>query len=150
MAGIGSENTAPEIIIRKALHSAGFRYRVHDKRYPGRPDIVLPKYRAIININGCFWHGHGCYLFKLPATKTDFWDEKIRQNSERDERNLVALKEAGWRVCNLWECAVKGVVHRNYLPTTVSAISEWLKGNDDYLEIDGGASAQDAPRFFIP
>lgn len=147
MAGIGNANTAPEIIIRKALHASGFRYRTHDKRYPGKPDIVLPKYRAIINVNGCFWHGHECYLFKLPDTKTDFWQNKIRENVERDKRNLAALREAGWRVCVVWECAVKGAVHRESIPTTIKVLSDWLKGSDDYLEIDGGASGQDNPRF---
>lgn len=149
MAGIGPKNSAPEIIIRKALHSAGFRFRLHDKRYPGRPDIVLPKYRVIINVNGCFWHGHGCYLFKLPATRTDFWEEKIRQNRQRDDKNLIALMEAGWRVCKLWECSLKGSVHRKFLPVTISAISDWIRGESVYIEISGGTSSQDTPQYLI-
>lgn len=147
MAGISGRNTGPEITIRKALHAQGFRYRIHDKRYPGTPDIVLPKYQALINVNGCFWHGHGCYLFKMPETKTEFWHKKIHDNKTRDERNNEALENAGWRVCTIWECALKGAFHRKHLPDIIRTLSDWLFGSSRYLEFDGGFSGKDVPRY---
>jgi DNA mismatch endonuclease, patch repair protein len=149
MSGIGGRNTGPEVAIRKALHAKGFRFRIHDRRYPGTPDIVLPKYRALINVNGCFWHGHGCYLFRMPETRTEFWQKKIHENMTRDDRNHVALENTGWRVCIVWECAIKGAFHREYLPDIIRVLSDWLVGSSRYLEFDGGFSGKDVPRFTV-
>ena len=108
MSGIRGKNTQPEILIRHGLHRLGFRYRLHGSKLPGRPDIVLPKFNAVILVHGCFWHGHDCRYFKLPTTRTGFWKEKIDGNRARDSRNLDSLLTAGWRVCIVWECAVRG------------------------------------------
>jgi len=108
MSGIGGKNTKPEMLVRKALFRRGFRYRLHDKRYPGRPDIVLPRYKAFILVHGCFWHGHGCHLFKWPSTRPEFWTEKITRNRERDAEQLAKHLANGFRVLTIWECALKG------------------------------------------
>lgn len=105
MSRIKSSNTKPEEIVRKYLFSKGFRYRKNDKRYPGKPDIVLPKYKTVIFINGCFWHGHkGCKYYVVPKTNTDFWLNKINHNIERDQKQINQLKMEGWNVIVVWEC----------------------------------------------
>lgn len=109
MSGIKAKDTKPEMAIRKMLHAAGFRYRLHDKRLPGKPDLVLPKYRTAVFVHGCFWHGHeSCSLFRIPKSKTEFWEGKISQNIKRDSRNISELLANGWRVLVIWECATKG------------------------------------------
>jgi DNA mismatch endonuclease (patch repair protein) len=108
MSRIKGKNTKPEEIVRKYLFSKGFRYRKNDKRLPGTPDIVLPKYKTVIFVNGCFWHGHkDCRYFVVPKTNTDFWLKKINTNLERDKRKQEALKELGWNVIVVWECELK-------------------------------------------
>lgn len=108
MSRIKNKNTKPEEIVRKYLFSKGFRYRKNDKRLPGTPDIVLPKYKTVIFVNGCFWHGHkDCRYFVIPKTNTDFWLNKINTNIERDKRKQEALKELGWNVIIVWECELK-------------------------------------------
>lgn len=114
MAKIPSTNTKPELIVRKFLFSKGFRYRVNDPRLPGKPDIVLPKYRTVVFVNGCFWHGHqGCGRSKLPKTNANFWKNKIGDNIERDKLNEELLKKGYWRVIVLWECQLKSKSSRN-------------------------------------
>lgn len=129
MAGIRGANTKPELLIRRALHARGFRYRLHARELPGRPDLVLPKYRAVIFVHGCFWHGHDCHLFKWPSSREDFWRAKIVANRERDARDLAALGEQGWRVLTVWECTLKGKMRRPF-DDLVAAISEWLKSDN--------------------
>lgn len=108
MSRIQGRNTKPEEIVRKYLFSQGFRYRKNDKRYPGTPDIVLPKYKTIIFVNGCFWHGHnGCRYFIWPQNNADFWKNKITRNIERDTLNYDKLKASGWKVILVWECDLK-------------------------------------------
>lgn len=108
MSRIKGKNTKPEEIVRKYLFSKGFRYRKNDKRLPGTPDIVLPKYKTVIFVNGCFWHGHkDCRYFVIPKTNTDFWLNKINTNVERDKRKQEVLKEHGWNVVVVWECELK-------------------------------------------
>lgn len=128
MAGIGPKNTRPELAIRKGLHRLGFRYRLHDKNIPGNPDLVLPKHNALIFVNGCFWHGHQCDLFRWPSTRPEFWREKIGKNMERDQRNLVHCKTLGWRVLTIWECALKGPSSIGPHRTLAEACS-WLLSN---------------------
>ncbi|MBK8973912.1 MAG: DNA mismatch endonuclease Vsr [Hahellaceae bacterium] len=107
MANIKAKNTKPEVAIRSALHRKGYRFRTHRKDLPGRPDIVLPKHCAVVFVNGCFWHGHSCSLFKWPKTRVCFWQQKILSNKERDRRNINKLREIGWRVCTVWECSTR-------------------------------------------
>lgn len=125
MAGIRGKDTRPEMILRRGLHARGFRYRLYDRRLPGSPDLVFPGRRAVIFIHGCFWHGHGCHLFRLPATRRAFWEAKIKGNRARDEAAEAALLAAGWRVLTIWECALKG---RERLPVdeVLDHAANWL------------------------
>lgn len=107
MSRIRSTNTRPEEMVRKYLFSKGFRYRKNDKRLPGKPDIVLPKYKTIIFVNGCFWHMHGCSRSHLPKSNEAYWEPKIKRNVERDQKNTKLLQEAGWNVLTVWECELK-------------------------------------------
>src|ERR1700710_200975 len=108
MAGIRGTNTAPEMILRCALHAEGFRYRLHDRRLPGKPDMVFSRHHAVIFAHGCFWHGHDCHLFKWPSTRSDFWKAKIERNRVVDARVASELAALGWRCGHVWECALKG------------------------------------------
>ena len=136
MSGIRGKNTKPELLIRKALHAWGFRYRLHCKDLPGNPDLCLPKYRAVIFVHGCFWHGHGCHLFKWPKTRSEFWREKIGRNRVVDEAAERSLAEDGWRQAIIWECALKGR-NRLSLEDVISTCADWLKSDRPRLEIKG-------------
>jgi DNA mismatch endonuclease (patch repair protein) len=107
MAAIKGSNTKPELAVRSALHRAGLRFRLHRKDLPGRPDIVLPKYKTVIFVHGCFWHRHGCANSVMPKTRREFWEEKLEGNRRRDSRQQEALRKAGWKVIIIWECAVR-------------------------------------------
>jgi DNA mismatch endonuclease, patch repair protein len=114
MAKIKGKNTRPEMIVRKFLFSKGFRYRIHDSRYPGSPDIILPKYHTAIFVHGCFWHGHeNCRASRLPTTNLEYWQEKIRQNLERDRRKIKLLVDNDWKVIIIWECKIKNKKQRD-------------------------------------
>src|SRR4051812_15356860 len=106
MSGIRGKNTKPEKVLRQLLHARGFRFRLH-ARLPGHPDIVLPKWNAVIFVHGCFWHRHECAIFKWPSTRPEFWRAKINGNAERDKRNEISLVEDGWRVGMVWECSLR-------------------------------------------
>ncbi|WP_308367528.1 MULTISPECIES: very short patch repair endonuclease [unclassified Microbulbifer] len=136
MSGIRGKDTKPEIAIRKALFREGFRYRIHYRKLPGKPDLVFPKYRAIILINGCFWHRHNCHLFKWPSTRVDFWREKINSNVARDAKNLAIYESLGWKVMTVWECAVKGRTHLS-TEEIVCIIINWLQFDSKSAEIAG-------------
>ena len=124
MSQIRSKNTKPEELVRKALFAAGFRYRKNDKRYPGHPDIILPKYKTMIFINGCFWHGHeGCRYFVWPKSNPDYWIPKINGNIERDKNIYSILKNQGWRIIIVWECELKKTV----LEDTIRKIFKQIK-----------------------
>ena len=127
MSGIQGKNTKPELMIRKALHGRGFRYRLHVKDLPGKPDIVLPKYKAAVEVNGCFWHRHDCNLFKWPSTREDFWRNKLEGNVQRDIQNQKKLEQFGWRVKVVWECDLKGKGRRP-LETVVDELANWILG----------------------
>ena len=108
MSKIRGKDTRPEMLVRKFLHANGFRYRLHDKRLPGKPDIVLPKYKSIVQVHGCFWHGHeGCKYFVIPKTKTEWWSDKISRTKEKDKENDQKLKKLGWKVITIFECELK-------------------------------------------
>jgi DNA mismatch endonuclease (patch repair protein) len=129
MAGIRSKNTRPEMVIRRALHRLGFRYRLHDRKLPGRPDLAFPKHRAVIFVNGCFWHGHGCHLFKMPATRTEFWSDKINANRNRDAKAMDALDQLGIRHRTVWECHLKGKSIEE-IDRLVEDIARWLNSRE--------------------
>lgn len=131
MAGIRAKNTAPELLIRRSLHRLGFRFRLHDKRLPGKPDLLLPKYGAVIFVHGCFWHGHDCPAFKWPTTRAEFWRSKIECNQEIDRHHVRALRETGWRVCVIWECSVR----KSGGDILAARIARWLAGTSRNLEI---------------
>jgi len=108
MSRIKGKNTKPEILVRKFLFSKGFRFRIHDKRLPGKPDIVLPKYKTVIFVNGCFWHGHtGCKYYIVPKTKTEWWLNKINRTITSDFEAIQSLKKEGWKTITVWECELK-------------------------------------------
>lgn len=136
MSGIKGKDTKPELIVRKSLHRAGFRYRLHDRRLPGKPDMVFPKWQAVIFVHGCFWHGHDCHLFRLPSTRTEFWKDKIDGNIERDRKSCSRLLADEWRVATVWECALKGKTKRN-IEEVVSSLSIWLQSDAKELEVRG-------------
>lgn len=125
MAGIRSKDTKPELTVRRGLHALGFRFRLHDKALPGRPDLVFPKYRAVIQIHGCYWHGHECAVGHLPADGGAYWGPKIAGNRERDARNEAALDALGWRQLTVWECALRGKA-RKPESAVISACAGWL------------------------
>ena len=112
MSKISSKDTKPETLVRKFLFSKGFRYRINVKTLPGKPDIVLPKYKTIIFVNGCFWHGHNCKKGKLPSSNTDFWKEKISNNKSRDAKNSDLLVKLGWKVIIIWQCEISKIDNR--------------------------------------
>lgn len=114
MSMIKGKNTKPEIIVRKFLHGNGLRYRLNDKRLPGKPDIVLTKYKTVIFVNGCFWHGHeNCKYFVIPKTRTEWWLEKIAKTKERDLKSKKTLENLGWKVITFWECSTKHNCEQN-------------------------------------
>lgn len=138
MAAVRSSDTSPELAIRKALHARGFRYRTNVRELPGKPDIVLPKYRAAIFVHGCFWHAHDCALFRLPATRRGFWKDKLERNQKRDEEVGNSLNEAGWRFLTVWECAIRGPERRT-LVTVIDEVISWLEEGQSSSEVRGDA-----------
>lgn len=135
MSGIRGRNTKPEILIRSLLHCKGFRFRLHVRDMPGKPDIVLPRYRAIVFVHGCFWHGHSCPLFKLPRTRSDFWSEKIERNRTNDDKAKKALLADGWRVGIIWECALRGAGKN--IEGVAHSLDEWLRSETPLIEVRG-------------
>ena len=136
MSGIRSKNTKPELMIRHGLHSRGLRYRLHSKRIPGKPDLVFPKYRAVIMIHGCFWHGHDCQLFRYPSSRADFWYKKIERNRERDREIFTLLTSSNWRILTIWECSLKGTA-KLPIDIIIDDTINWLKSSDCGMDIRG-------------
>ena len=134
MSKISGSNTKPEEIVRKYLFSRGLRFRKNDKRYFGKPDVVLPKYKAVIFVNGCFWHCHeGCRDFSIPKTNTDFWKTKLSGNVKRDELNYEKLKSSGWHVIIVWECELGTKVCSDRLEFLYQEITNQQKAQTDLL-----------------
>lgn len=132
MAGIRGADTRPEIALRRALHRMGFRYRLQPLDLPGRPDLVFPKYRAVVFVHGCFWHRHpGCPYAYEPKSNVDFWQRKFRENAERDRRVIGKLRNRGWRVAVVWECAVR----RGRADAVAEALAAWLRSGQERLEL---------------
>lgn len=136
MSGIRGRDTKPELVLRRGLHAFGFRFRLHARELPGRPDMVFPRRRAALFAHGCFWHGHDCPLFRLPGTRAEFWQAKIDGNRQRDAAAEAALLEGGWRVGAVWECALRG---RTALPfsTVMDRCAAWLRSDEPRLDIRG-------------
>ncbi|NGX51875.1 MAG: Very short patch repair protein [Candidatus Anoxychlamydiales bacterium] len=126
MAAIKNKNTKPEVNIRKALFAKGLRYRIHNKKLPGCPDIVFPKYKAVIFIHGCFWHNHDCKHGQLPKSNVNFWEEKLQKNVERDKKNIQILKYMGWKVKIIWSCKLKNKKEFQSIDYA-NDIVEWIK-----------------------
>ena len=135
MSGIRGKNTKPELSLRQGLHRLGLCYSLHSS-LPGKPDIVLPKWRTVVFFHGCFWHGHDCSLFRLPSTRTDFWREKIDSNRRRDARVASELLSTSWRVAVVRECSIRGARKRSW-EAVCRELGDWIKGDPDarYLEI---------------
>lgn len=138
MAGIRDRDTKPELAIRHGLHQLGFRYRLHRKGLPGKPDLVFPKHRAVIFAHGCFWHGHECPLFRWPSSRAEFWEKKITGNRERDARVQTVLLADGWRVLTVWECALMGP-GRLAAGIVIERAAKWLRSVRLTAEIRGQA-----------
>lgn len=140
MSRIRSGDTRPEMWLRRRLHGLGFRYRLHDKRLPGKPDLVLPKYKAVIFVNGCFWHMHQCRYFQFPESSSskdrgpEWWRAKLIGNRARDLAAQDKLRELGWRVLVLWECAIKGK-DRQTETEIMQKVTGWLRSDSHYIEI---------------
>jgi len=137
MSGIRSKNTKPEMRIRKALYARGYRYRLHSTKVYGKPDIIMKKHNAIIFIHGCFWHGHSCSLFRLPKTRTEFWETKIEGNRERDSKVRSRLREEGWRVATVWEYAMRGKGKMDF-EELIDKLTEWIDSDKETLMLSGG------------
>jgi DNA mismatch endonuclease (patch repair protein) len=136
MSGIRGTNTKPEIVLRKAIHRLGFRYRLHSPTVIGKPDMVFPAARAAVFVNGCFWHGHDCKFFRLPSTRPEFWAAKIAANKTRDSFVRSELEQANWRHLTIWECAVRG--QKSDAPDKVAAqVTKWLLSRSRRGEIRG-------------
>lgn len=130
MASVRQADTAPELALRRGLHALGLRFRVNAKGLPGRPDIVLPKHRVAVFVHGCFWHGHACRAGRAPATNEAYWIDKLESNRERDRRQKIALRSAGWRVWTVWECQLKGIrVTRKTVRRVAARIARLYESN---------------------
>lgn len=137
MSAIKSSHTKPELLIRREIHAAGLRFRLHAKHLPGTPDLTFPRHKAIVFVHGCFWHQHDCHLFTWPATRQDFWREKIGRNVMNDEKAIAALLASGWRVATVWECALKGRTKRNFAEAMQQLI-DWVQSDEQTITIRGG------------
>jgi DNA mismatch endonuclease (patch repair protein) len=127
MASVKNKNSKPEVNLRKALFAKGLRYRIHVSNLPGHPDVVFPKYKAVIFIHGCFWHRHGCKYGNLPVTNTDFWRKKFQKNVVRDQLNIAQLEKLGWRVRIIWSCQLKNR-QKVYSDESLQEVMKWLVG----------------------
>lgn len=136
MSRIRGRDTKPEMLIRRGLHARGFRYRLHDYMLPGRPDIVFPRFRVVILIHGCFWHGHSCPMFHMPVTRAEFWRSKIAANKARDVKVHEDLLSLGWRVLTIWECSLRGA---GRWPTelVLNACADFINGDEAKHDIFG-------------
>jgi DNA mismatch endonuclease (patch repair protein) len=142
MSRIRGRDTKPEMLVRRGLHAGGLRYRLHDRKLPGRPDLVFPRYGAVVFVHGCFWHAHGCALSKLPATRQDFWREKLEGNATRDRKAVDALLASGWRVLVIWECALRGR-SRQAAGAVIQQTTRWLRSAGPAFQ-ELGSSPYDA------
>ncbi|MFA0888188.1 MAG: very short patch repair endonuclease [Synergistales bacterium] len=135
MASVRQKNTGPEMLVRKTLHRMGLRYRLHDKKLPGSPDLVFPRFSAVIFVHGCFWHRHeGCRYATTPSSSKEFWKAKFEANKARDRKNYALLEKMGWRVLVVWECTIKKATLEK-LGGLGKDINGWLRSESDHTEI---------------
>lgn len=137
MSRVKGKNTRQEVEIRKRLFALGFRYRLHDNKLPATPDIILPKYKAVIFIHGCFWHVHNCFLFRWPSSRKAFWKKKLTGNKKRDIENIEKLMKLGWRVLVIWECAYRrsGKNREQEFARIAKKAEKWLNSRQQISEI---------------
>jgi DNA mismatch endonuclease (patch repair protein) len=136
MSRIRGRDTRPELLLRRGLHARGLRYRLHRRDLPGRPDLVFPRFCAVVFVHGCFWHGHRCRLFSLPATRPDFWAAKIQRTGARDCHSMDALMKCRWRVLTVWECAMRGRDRLDF-ESVLCAVEAFLASTATQAEISG-------------
>ena len=136
MASVSGKDTSVELRIRKALHRKGYRYGLHNRTLPGTPDIVFRRFNAVVFVNGCFWHGHDCPLFRPPSTNRDFWEKKIQGNRIRDVKSVGLLQEKGWRTMVVWECSLRGKSRLKF-EDVILTVEDWLHSNRKHSEIRG-------------
>ena len=140
MSGIKAKDTKPELLVRKALFSQGFRFRLHSKHLLGSPDIVLPKHRVVIFVHGCFWHHHlSCKYSRIPASRVDFWSTKLKANAARDAKVQRELLNQGWRVLIVWECHLRRL--QNTISTLQLQLSNWIKGSSNFSQFPSSTNA---------
>ena len=138
-----SRDTQPELLIRRGLHAQGFRFRLHHRQLPGRPDLVLTRHRTVVFVNGCFWHSHGCHISRMPETRRDYWQPKLDRTVERDRDAASELRTRGWRIVTVWECAVRGRT-RLVFDDVIAKIERFVRfGTDATLAIAGAESDLD-------
>src|SRR5437762_7061199 len=135
MASVPQRDTAPEVSLRRALHRLGLRYRLHDRRLPGRPDLVFARFHAVVFLHGCYWHAHGCRYSTSPATRKEFWEAKFSANRARDARVLAELRAAGWRTLVVWECALKPV-RQGAVDVAARAVKAWLESEGTAAHVE--------------
>lgn len=136
MGRVGQKNTGAEMLLRRALHRKGLRYRLHDRSLPGSPDIVFPRFNSVLFVHGCYWHSHGCYRSTIPKSSREFWTNKFETNRIRDERSQKLLVSEGWRVLTVWECALRGKLS-SPVEDVADAVRDWLESEVPMGEIDG-------------
>lgn len=141
MSRIRGKDTKPEMVLRRGLHAAGLRFRLHAGKLPGRPDMVFPRYNAAVLVHGCFWHSHDCPMCKLPATRPEFWKAKLEGNKARDLRNAAALRAEGWRLLTVWECSLRGPA-RLPLDAVLHQCEEFIRGCGEMAELTGDWARQ--------
>jgi DNA mismatch endonuclease (patch repair protein) len=134
MSQIRGRDTKPEMLIRRGLHALGLRYRLHDRKLPGRPDLVFARHRAVVFVHGCFWHSHGCSLSKPPETSKDFWQNKLAANIARDQKAIESLKSQSWRVLVIWECALRGAA-KNNMTEVIDEASQFITQSKSTIRI---------------
>ena len=133
MSSVGQKDTGPELRLRKSLHLLGLRYRLSDRKLPGSPDIVFPRFKAVVFVHGCFWHRHGCKATTTPGSNAEYWHKKFAENVERDRQNVDSLLRSGWRVAIVWECLLKG---RKADPDAVGVlVREWLEKGEGCMRL---------------
>ena len=144
MASVGQKDTGAELALRRALHKIGLRYKLHDCTLPGSPDLVLPRFHAVIFVHGCYWHSHGCHRSTVPKNRHEFWVAKFKVNQLRDKRNMRSLLKSGWRVLIVWECVLFG---NKFLPSpnVINSVCAWLNGTKRNGQVPGRRTSAAKP-----